>query len=307
MSNYSELRDAVSGYMHRSPEVFYFNNQDLLLRAVNNAKNFTQRALNLEEAKFFGELNDVAYTDGVDTSVLKVFGENTLKRTKLVRRVFLPTVDRVSQYPIDFVSRDAYVSRVKRRYEYVALQENAKSNADQGTFPTTATIVGRKVFVVNTGTSRGSLYFDALEWLPDFAPVPVTGVSTSTSSSQLVASAGGFVTAGVRIGDVVYNTTDGTSAVVTAVVSASVLALNADIFVTGETYRIDVTPDSQTNFLLDTCFDYMLFRSVYELNFYLKEDTRVQLSDKLLENLWNNVIRWNETLIMNSVDDSTLS
>ena len=64
-----------------------------------------------------------------------------------------------------------------------------------------------------------------------------TSAATSTSTSNLVDATADF-TSGVKVGYVVFNKTDGTSAKVTAVTNATTLALSADIFASGELYQI---------------------------------------------------------------------
>jgi hypothetical protein len=58
----------------------------------------------------------------------------------------------------------------------------------------------------------------------------VQQTNTSTGASQLIASAGLFVTRGVQVGDVVWNTATNTYATVIAVNSETTLTLNANIF-----------------------------------------------------------------------------
>jgi hypothetical protein len=65
-----------------------------------------------------------------------------------------------------------------------------------------------------------------------------SGTATSTVANQLVDSSGLFVTDGIAVGDIVTNTTDDTTARVVTVTSETVLVLDADIFVSGETYKI---------------------------------------------------------------------
>jgi len=66
-----------------------------------------------------------------------------------------------------------------------------------------------------------------------------TGTNTSVVANQLVNSAGNFINLNVAVGDVVYNTTDGTAATVVSVTSATEVVLNANIFAaTGKTYVI---------------------------------------------------------------------
>lgn len=66
----------------------------------------------------------------------------------------------------------------------------------------------------------------------------VTGTTTATTADKLVDSGATFVTDKVKVGDVVYNTTDDTAATVTAVDSETTLSVNANIFASGEAYTV---------------------------------------------------------------------
>ena len=68
--------------------------------------------------------------------------------------------------------------------------------------------------------------------------------TTGTTASKLVDTAGDFVTRNIEKGAIIYNDTDGTVATVTAIDSATVLSISADIMATGELYRIftEATP-----------------------------------------------------------------
>jgi len=63
---------------------------------------------------------------------------------------------------------------------------------------------------------------------------------------------------------------------------------------------------TEDDFLIENCFDWMLFYSISQLNFYLKEDERVVLSANVLKDTWDSVIKWNSELSMNSTDDTNL-
>lgn len=63
-----------------------------------------------------------------------------------------------------------------------------------------------------------------------YPAVVTSGTNTSTTSSKLVCLTATFITSGVAVGDIVYNTTDSTAATVTAVDSQTTLSLNANIF-----------------------------------------------------------------------------
>ncbi len=62
----------------------------------------------------------------------------------------------------------------------------------------------------------------------------------------------------------------------------------------------------EDDFLLENCFDWMLFYSISQLNFYLKEDERVVLSDNVLKDTWNSVVKWNFELTDSSTDNANL-
>lgn len=64
--------------------------------------------------------------------------------------------------------------------------------------------------------------------IPNPGAQTITGSATSISTNKLVDSTAPF--ADVKVGDIVLNTTAGSSATVTAVDSTSQLTLNADIF-----------------------------------------------------------------------------
>jgi hypothetical protein len=65
-----------------------------------------------------------------------------------------------------------------------------------------------------------------------------SGTTDAATTDKLKDSTADFTTDGVAVGDIAYNTTDGTEAVVEAVDSATQLALSADIFISGEDYVI---------------------------------------------------------------------
>ncbi len=67
--------------------------------------------------------------------------------------------------------------------------------------------------------------------IPNPSTLAVSGTNTSTSANNLVDNTVGinFLTLQIRIGSIVYNTTDGSCAVVTSV-AANTLGLSANIF-----------------------------------------------------------------------------
>jgi hypothetical protein len=72
-------------------------------------------------------------------------------------------------------------------------------------------------------------------------PVPAeatSGTTTSAPTSSDLVQTGQTFESTVKAGDIVYNTTDGTAATVTNVVSDTELKLNAGIMATGEDYVV---------------------------------------------------------------------
>ena len=65
-----------------------------------------------------------------------------------------------------------------------------------------------------------------------------TGTTTSTTANRLIDSSANFTADGVAADDIVVNTTDKTSTRVSSVISSTTLALDDDIFVSGEDYTV---------------------------------------------------------------------
>lgn len=55
--------------------------------------------------------------------------------------------------------------------------------------------------------------------------------------------------------------------------------------------------DEDTNFLLEYGFDFILYRSILELNFFIKEDERFQVSQAMVGDAWNTVVAWDSSLV----------
>lgn len=55
--------------------------------------------------------------------------------------------------------------------------------------------------------------------------------------------------------------------------------------------------EQDTNFLLDYGFDYIMYRSIVELNFFIKEDERFQVNTSMVSDTWNSLLAWDASLI----------
>jgi len=52
-----------------------------------------------------------------------------------------------------------------------------------------------------------------------------------------------------------------------------------------------------TNFLFEYGFDFLMYRTLQELNFYLKEDERFPINKSLLQEAWNSLVDWDVSLL----------
>ena len=84
--------------------------------------------------------------------------------------------------------------------------------------------------------------------------------------------------------------------------NAGTLTIAADVIAWLPRY-VDGTEE---DFLLDFCFDWLTYRAVQELNFYLKEDERVQISASFVKEAWDALVIWNNELQASAVDDTNL-
>jgi len=58
-----------------------------------------------------------------------------------------------------------------------------------------------------------------------------------------------------------------------------------------------VTDPYLTDFILDDCYDYMLWRTIVELNVFLKDDDQVGVSQSKMTEALENIRQWNADLI----------
>lgn len=62
------------------------------------------------------------------------------------------------------------------------------------------------------------------------------------------------------------------------------------------------TGDNDSDFFLQFGESFMLYRSLVELNFFLKEDERVQISAQVLQDAWNALLAWDTSLVKAEAD-----
>ena len=124
-----------------------------------------------------------------------------------------------------------------------------------------------------------------------FSSLKDSGTTTATTTDKLVDGTQNF-TSTVRVGDLVKNTTDSTTATVTAVDSDTTLSLSADIMVSGENYEIKYEADkvitlkkvNECKFSpLNTIF-YNKYGALQNLWFFKKSMTNISISSNKFKN-----------------------
>jgi hypothetical protein len=58
-----------------------------------------------------------------------------------------------------------------------------------------------------------------------------------------------------------------------------------------------LTRPEHSNFLFDYGFDWLMYRSIVELNFFIKEDERFSVSAKMLDEAWRSLTAWDTSLV----------
>lgn len=82
--------------------------------------------------------------------------------------------------------------------------------------------------------------------IPNPAMLAISSTATAASTGKLIDSAGDFINKGVKIGDIVYNTTGNKSATVTAIDSATQLSVTVAV-ASGASYNLYATVDAPNN------------------------------------------------------------
>lgn len=324
MPTANDLLTAVASFMGRERSTFIKNGHDVLLQAANNARLYAERMIDFELSRKMVDVPNVSLSTGgdLDDAVLHD-NPSTPVNVKKIIRPFVTFAGQTNTFPIAFYSRNSWLRRVQRNWERIRPIDPAIffSPANKSIEWWTQEYFGiiqqfacmqsaRKIYLVPAdekavGAETITMYFDVYAWLPNYGETEFNGTATATTTNKLIDSAADFIDEGAHVGMVVRNTDNQTEAVVLAVEDTNTLLLNADIFATDENYRIMVA--NETDFLLESCFDWLLYRCVFELNFFVKEDERVGLSTQLMTDAWNAMRAWNENLISQSVDDSDLA
>jgi len=124
-----------------------------------------------------------------------------------------------------------------------------------------------------------------------FSSLKDSGTTTATTANKLVDGTQNF-TSTVRVGDLVKNTTDSTSATVTAVDSDTTLSLSADIMASGEAYQIKYQDDvvitlkkvEECRFSPSRIIFYNKYGALQDLWFFKKSMTDISVKSEKFKN-----------------------
>lgn len=235
-----QLKKQALAFMTRTQAVFTVASEDCLLAAINHAKDFAQRELVFKYAELFIQVPNVSRLNGGSLANAQLYGTSTATGVRSVRQAYLAISGGTGQFPIAMMSREAWAKRTQRRYENSTSTAQAEvAPIAQASSPLVCVLHGQTFYiypadVAALGGETFTVYFDAVQWIPDF------------------------------------------------------------------------TADGDTHWLLEYVFDFLLMRTMHELNQFLKEDQRVQITAAALAEAWKNVVNWNETVQGLFVDDANL-
>lgn len=306
-----DLKLAVAGFLNRQPNTFVVNGRDNLLTAINNAKDFIQRAVDFEYARVSVIVPNVNLIRGgsLDNALLfeQMFGSpapGTFPEPfygPALGQVALPLTCPPTFTPFNYGS-------CKDRCEpdctaaWVMPQPTWSSGWNWWDEPPPRVdlkkvLIGYLPFIDNTGVAPMTIY-SKQSWADRRKRMAneFTTLRANEAKAMLAATGFGIIMDGKKF------FVDPQSPQVFG--GQSTLNVYFDGIRWLEDFNNYTQCQPHQQFLLDYTFDVLLYRSIMELNFFLKEDERVTLSDKQWMLAWNNVIQWNATVFGNTTDVS---
>lgn len=308
--NTTDAVDIIAGYMVRSADTLKSaGGVDLVLRALNNAKKFAQRRHNFHMTKVQASVVVNPLPTGGDLSTAVEYGTSTPVAIKQIRKAYGLTNSTLAPpgtgpqfFPLRMATRDTEDLIMRTRINRSTVSLNTRIYPEGITTDPILIQDNNMVYFYPDISTARTLVMSVYKWLPDYGYI-LRSTITSRTTSKLVDTAATFITRGVKIGNTVTNTISGATALVTAVDSETQLSLNANIFPTSGTLdTYTVATGVETDVFLENCFDFLLYRSISELNFMLKEDQRVQISQGKIEESWTSLLAWDTSIIEEGVE-----
>lgn len=76
--------------------------------------------------------------------------------------------------------------------------------------------------------------------------------------------------------------------------------VNVNLAITYNLIFPKLVADSDTNFFLDYCKDFIISKALQRFNIFLKDDARIVISESQIESDWKSLIRWDDEVLTNS-------
>lgn len=310
-----DLQDAIAGYLNRQPSTFVTGGKDNLLRSINNAKDYVQRAIDFELAKVSILVRHVDLLHGGSLKHAVLFehpeygapwpppwdtdGVGGLPRPEFPNEQ-TPDGCFPSQWQpwICQCGCHRHVSECNRGWQLLETSWRTYSPVFRDKPVDVKRVLrGYLPFINNSGVAPIGI-ISKQEWASRRKRLSDEFTSLRLNEAKAMLAATGFAIV-----------LDGTRFFIDPQ-SPQVFGGQAvmNVYFDAIRWLEDFDPlkgcQEHLQFLLDYCFDILLYRSLAELNIFLKEDERVVITKTAWDEAWRNVVLWNATTEGNTVDVS---
>jgi hypothetical protein len=173
MPTSADLKATVAAILNREQQYFVMNGVDLLKQACNFARKYAERTIDFELSRVPAKLASVSLSSGGSFAGITDL-EGTSLDVKRITAAFMPTTNGSGTFPVNFYTRDRWITQKKLRFENLIKRENADQYITEDS---EAYVVqnGDQIYVNpsntdfwGTGVTTVDLYFDVYKWLPDY-------------------------------------------------------------------------------------------------------------------------------------------
>lgn len=332
----SDLKNEVAGYLNRDVATLtaQAGGVDITLRAINDAKRWAQRTEDFEMARCAADLT-VDLLNGAPLSGAVLHGTSTPVSINKIERAFVTASSTYSR-PIELISRNQMVKRLGRAWELNVPWSEWTQNGPWSvpcTFPVAVSWggflyiwpPGSVAFPQNATTQLVSL--DIVQQMPEYVDAGTAVVTQGTGS---VDTSGTYTARGTLNGQAFYANSgytffiyyDGTNWINSAVFGPA-LTGNCYFLASGSpmgsygghgtysgvptiAYGTPAAGGVTTDLFLDTCHDFLLFKAVKALEYFVKDSQRAMITQKMIDDAWLSVTTWNAKIGDANSDEITL-
>jgi hypothetical protein len=282
----SEFKQAVASFAGREPEYFQDNvngkqGPDKLMIAINNAKLFLQRQIDFEYARVMVDLHYVAAPGRTEGASLK-------------QALLHGTTDPINVKKVISLFTQKGFERMTplRQKTFRGVSEMMRKALDLGEYPFNPTNWNPQPSPAQVAGSQNAAQ-----------PLPIHGVVAGHSSWDPIFYQHGtqlFLYPKPPVSDPSVYTDD--LSLVADVIQllppySETYTGAQEMSVEGANPLDDNFVDNSSDFLLENCYDYLLFRSLVELNVFMKDSDQVGVSQTKMTEALENIRQWNADLI----------